>query len=765
MKLAYNYDSLSQDQRSDFDEEVKSLIPLIVDNTLTARYSQFELLAKKNLSHSVFWKKLNNAFAESAPLFIFLNMLTSFNITSTHNFSSTLESENHEIYSIANSFIDSQFIFWRNVEIFQNFLITTKTNLSCKLLSKVNILVQTCLKIMCDLSILEERKNYIKIRKHFKKEEYFNKSVISYRPLIILKTGTCFNVENKFFKAPLQIIEYDYPLEKEKKISEKEHLKFEEMQKRSIVTGPSYIRAEVHNKINPHGLGSFLIKAENLSKIYSETKFYPDLAFISHVKETFYSHLNIAEIEDNLLKIRHELEDTFKETNWQENILSKRVELQKKYSKLLENKKIFIFLNHNWEEYYHLASSNDHRGRKYYCSPLTFTHFKLSRFCFHYGYKGVLQQSFFDWTAYKNLFSQLSKDANSNFDNDHKEIIGFYLIGLGKVWEVRKSKIETSLIEILEAGIQFFLAKNNLLHEKLSLNWESLSLKEQIDCIEHECYRFGLRKFLEGDLTERIILKDATASGYQIQAYILGVKSYNKLKYLNLGEDPIFVDTYLFIINAFETSLSNKALLIKHRKYFQRSIIKKFCMIIPYSAGFEKCFSSISPFVTKDNIDEVGSIFLMFYNFVKKELWVHLDLKESYSNYIKNYINTNQKYEAESETGYANLQYNKTKIYEHDFKYINRLEKKTRTTRAYMKTTDVVDVKKTLTAFAPNYTHFHDADIIRILHLEPYNLKFASIHDAFVVSSFECGKLVHSYGSIFKIKMRFNYSISATCLM
>jgi DNA-directed RNA polymerase len=100
-----------------------------------------------------------------------------------------------------------------------------------------------------------------------------------------------------------------------------------------------------------------------------------------------------------------------------------------------------------------------------------------------------------------------------------------------------------------------------------------------------------------------------------------------------------------------------------------------------------------------------------------------------------------------------------------DIKYTNKEDEKIRTTRSYYSTKEKIDEKKTLTAFSPNLTHFYDSDIIRILHLEPYNIKFASIHDAFIVSSFNCGKLVHSYGSIFKVKIRFKHEIPITCLI
>jgi len=153
-----------------------------------------------------------------------------------------------------------------------------------------------------------------------------------------------------------------------------------------------------------------------------------------------------------------------------------------------------------------------------------------------------------------------------------------------------------------------------------------------------------------------------------------------------------------------------------------------------------------------------------------------MGFKSSYSDYINTYLKNNKEihptneFLADSKTASADFQYYRSKFSEMDTKYNFKFNNgdntfNKRITKKIKEITDALDIRQTQTSFAPNLTHFYDSEMIRILHLDPYNLQFASIHDAFIISSFECGKLVHSYGSIFKTKIRFNHNIPITVLM
>jgi hypothetical protein len=141
-----------------------------------------------------------------------------------------------------------------------------------------------------------------------------------------------------------------------------------------------------------------------------------------------------------------------------------------------------------------------------------------------------------------------------------------------------------------------------------------------------------------------------------------------------------------------------------------------------------------------------------------------LGLKEPFKDFLKKYTKEG-KYILESETAVANIKQFVAKKKEYDTFFINKKGIKIRTTRAYFLNSNIIDKKQTETALAPNITHFYDSELIRILHSEPYNLNFASIHDAFIISCFDCGKLIHSYGNIFKVKLRFNHRQPITCLI
>jgi hypothetical protein len=119
-------------------------------------------------------------------------------------------------------------------------------------------------------------------------------------------------------------------------------------------------------------------------------------------------------------------------------------------------------------------------------------------------------------------------------------------------------------------------------------------------------------------MTKRIILKDATASGYQIQTFLIGCNDEKLLKNINMGEKDIFIDTYLFIVKSFREKFNNLDGLSE--KYLSRNLIKKFCMIIPYSAGFKECYSHIKSHIREEDKNEAENLFLTFYNFIKKEL-------------------------------------------------------------------------------------------------------------------------------------------------
>jgi len=780
----------------DFNDEINSFMPENENDDFIKKFYHFHKNFLKNSKKSSIINHLIKTFDKSWSLFIFLCILNS--IKKSHNFFNLKESleEKNKIFNsgIKDSTVESQFAFWKAFDSLLFFMVVTGFQLNKSSPTKIGVLIQKSLALMCKCGILIKYKNYQEVPNDSNPSDSHLKEVHSYKIEIEFETPEIFNVSQKLFYNPPQIIDYPFPvkislnplkksnfsgevefsLSENKKNDSKYKIAWE---KRSIITGPTFIRAETYDKSNSHGYKAFEAKDKNIRKLYSDTKFYPDHAFISHLKKKYYSKLNLETIQSRMYDIRKELEKSYELANWNYNQLEKMKLLQKEYSKLLENEKTYKFLNHQWDESYHLTSSNDYRGRKYYCSPVTFTQFKLSRFCFHYGPNGNLSKPYFNWDEYKECFSGIEIEYDIKLSPAQQEVVGFYLIGMGKLDEQRKHKLETPLKDMLFIGQKMFLEKNIPFFEEIKNEWYDKTLKDKIDVIEFECYFFGLDNFLKGDMTKRIILKDATASGYQIQASIVGTKSNEKLSNLNLGKENIFTDTYIFIKESFEKTQQDGEIPDWAKIYFKRSIIKKFCMIIPYSAGFEECFKSIEEHVKKGDEKKTELIFSSFYHFIKDDLWQELNLKESYKSYIKNYLKSNENKEfnhsffVESETAIADLSYYIKTRSDFDTKYVfidistGEISEPIRTTRKYQIVSVHFNKKKTLQSFSPNFTHFHDSEIIRILHAEPYNLKFASVHDAFIIPSFDCGKLVYSYGMVFKVKIRFEHKVPITSLM
>jgi hypothetical protein len=87
------------------------------------------------------------------------------------------------------------------------------------IISKIAILTQITIKIMIELHIISEKKSFIKTPKDHIPEEFYNKIVINYKILLKIQIKRIFNVDYKFHRHPLQIIDYKFPIQKKIKNS------------------------------------------------------------------------------------------------------------------------------------------------------------------------------------------------------------------------------------------------------------------------------------------------------------------------------------------------------------------------------------------------------------------------------------------------------------------------------------------------------------------------------------------------------------------
>lgn len=766
LKEVFSYYNMSDSEKLDFEDEISVLIPSPVSADLQEAFTNFDRELSKNTHHKVI-HVLNKQLGSPVSAFLFLNILFSFSSGNEYRVDK-MKNDFNGHSSIPFSYIDSHKIFWKNYTLIRNFLILQNRPIPYRLNSQIRNLVQITIKLLINLNVIKEQRNFHQIPTSNKKST-FNKEVISYKLIINYNYNPSFNFRYEFFMSPLRIVYFENYI----KVVESPSQKFKkrantiECQKVGVISGPLYLRTRDFTRANPYGVKPFVLKEKRLGKLYAETKFFPDRPFIEFIKTKYYSNVRIEEIRKRMIDIKTELEYLYGMVNWKLDTSKKVIDLQRSYAKTLEEEKIWVFLNHNWEFSYFLAVNHDYRGRVYYCSPLAFTNFKFSRYFFHQGYNGhIPPRSFSEWDRHPTIFAKIEEIYSIKLNDDRREIIGLILIGLGKFSPTRKTKTETSLQELLEWGLSSFICGKSLIDKK---SWEFIAYKDRMDILEEDLYKFTLDAFLRGDMTKRCIVKDAIGAAFMDMGFIVGVGDKLKLKSINLGDGFSFTDTYLLIKEKFDQSFPGGRIPLWAEKYFKRSIIKSFTLIIPYSAGYEKCFSEIELFIEKNDLKRAKALFKMFYNFIKEDLWKHLGYASSYKTYIQEIFfkkGGSNSYSWETSTATSDFEYKKTVHSELDTQYyFGSKGTKRRTTRQFIELTTQTDEKNSKTAIYPHSAHFFEAEIARRLRLEPYNLSFIIIHDAFIISIFDGGRLVHSYSSVFKAKIGFEHSPPLTSLL
>jgi hypothetical protein len=193
-------------------------------------------------------------------------------------------------------------------------MITANIQLDFLIITKIRTLIQISLKFLIEEEILIEKKNYIKTPKNTKENEFYYKNIFRIRRNLKTKAKVLFSVNYKFFRYPTRVITYSLPIKTitiDNNITRIE----EDVSSRTIICGPSFLRAESYNKANSCGTESFKIKNKNLIKIFSEAKFYPDIDFIELLKNEYFNYLDINEIKVEIRNIRLELKKIYEKTN------------------------------------------------------------------------------------------------------------------------------------------------------------------------------------------------------------------------------------------------------------------------------------------------------------------------------------------------------------------------------------------------------------------------------------------------------------------
>lgn len=485
-----------------------------------------------------------------------------------------------------------------------------------------------------------------------------------------------------------------------------------------------------------------------------------------------YSEKIIVNIEkekilDELKKLSNSLKLLYNDVNWSIETKKKIAFTQKKISEAADKYIIKIFLDKKIKNYIYFPLLFDFRGRKYYKSNIGPTQAKILRTLFYYGF--YVKEDFDNvepWENLKPYFELVKKIVLENkyeFKNCFFDIYFWCILKIGSNC-IKKNKTFISVEEFLYEGENYLKNKEYYENDLLSIN----------NIIENDSYvrimsQLNTTNLLKNKIKKKVILKDATASVNQIFMKKLEPINEKSLNFLNLGNSNLWCDTYLL----------HRDMFIKENDHYEtemiknclsRKLIKKVIMIIPYSAGFKKCWENYTKKIYEDGVEiEVNSdlkkIIEKFYKFIKTEMqekYFYKKNSSSYVNKMKEDFEENRKYEIITETGEADMSYYKLKKKSIEKKIIINGKKK-RLTKLILAPTKALDIKSFETSSGPNLAHFLDADEIREIELDMEEC-FITIHDCFLVDVLNCTRLIKAKHKHYKKYIK-NYDINTIFIL
>jgi hypothetical protein len=460
------------------------------------------------------------------------------------------------------------------------------------------------------------------------------------------------------------------------------------------------------------------------------------------------------QIKKEILIVTEKLLKNYEIENWTTDTREDVANLQRKYSKLVENYSEEIFMNQMFHAHpIYFILYLDFRGRKYYDSLVGPTQSKLLRTAYNYGY--YKKSDFLNKKPSSELLNHYNKIQNMCLKNGFEFEEYFYdahywcIIGIGKHL-INKNKFPIKEFEFINSVDIFFdkYLKNKKLCES------EITIKEE-DLVEIRHYikimRSLTKKNLDSEKIKKfVIIKDATASVNQILMKKLGPRNQESMNYINLGEENEWWDTYLIYKFKFVENNPDVYNIEWLDKVLKRSLIKQIIMIVPYSAGFDLCWENYVSRVKEENLDieindELKQLIKVFYKFVKKVMQEKYLYKKSsmvYFNEINKEFEEKRKYIIESETGEADISYFKMKRTSLEQRY-NTGTKIKRVTKLMLEVTPSLDLEAFNAAVGPNVAHFHDADELREIELDMGKF-FITIHDSYLVDILSCTELIRS---------------------
>jgi hypothetical protein len=291
------------------------------------------------------------------------------------------------------------------------------------------------------------------------------------------------------------------------------------------------------NKQNESSLKLFKLSSfDVVEKLFSK-KLFLDSLILKNIKEIIINHLSAKEISVNKLEMLY----------FNYNIYIKnQIEINEMY-RYLTFFKLETFLKF-FKNGFYFSYYFDFRGRIYYRGYASPQATQIFRYCYHYGPYAdktfpnnstlVNIETYVNYIKKAtNLTTQYPEFKNSNLDYS----LFWLFIEFGKLNKndrLSENKWFLGWWDFIEIGVLVFnkgLTTYETLEKKITFT-NLISILENLNA---------------GRFNKYVIYKDATASGIQLLAAMLGPKNQEVARACNLDSNDFWYDTYSYIIHKF----------------------------------------------------------------------------------------------------------------------------------------------------------------------------------------------------------------------
>lgn len=473
------------------------------------------------------------------------------------------------------------------------------------------------------------------------------------------------------------------------------------------------------------------------------------------LKKNYYLK-DIDNVEE-LKRVNKKMRDSSKFSKKLENkkvFLEKQINKNKlKYSPEIQNKWLqrefsyafiikiyleFIEFFHCYEDPLYFTIYFDFRGRYYHNSIVAPSSGWPFRFLYNFG-KIIPNEVIVNSKTISNL-------------NLYQEILNDLCARLGDLSDAQKN----AALWILKSVGSLTLEKKEITTEKefIKEGYENFikrtKLKNLLENSELQYYYLILDQ-LKVEMWDRYIIKDVSGSIFQNASKILGIKNLDTLKKLNINNE-VYHDPYFELIKKINEVVPEKLKSIFTRKTLKKTIMTKYYSATLYSSFkyFLKEARTIEGFsLIEKNFDDIIKSFKNVYNLLKnleKEVFFQ-NSTEDFKEFLKSrkidYVE------------YDDFTFS-IRCFKMDKTRIDLVVDGKRITCVNYKPSTIIFKKKTENAQIPNIFHGEDSNRARSL-VKLYKKKCFTIHDAFGISYLSVDKFVRDANRSFNINESRNF--------